>query len=36
MSFDTATLYLYATKVAGKLGAKHENIGKQENIHANK
>ncbi len=34
MSFDTATLYLFATMVAGMLGAMLVFFGKQENIPA--
>src|SRR5207244_7667713 len=34
MSFDTSTLYLFATMVAGMLGAMLMFFGKQENIAA--
>ena len=34
MSFDTSTLYLFATMVAGMLGAMLLLFGKQENIPA--
>ena len=34
MSFDTSTLYLFATMVAGMLGAMLMFFGKQENIPA--
>src|SRR6202040_2707148 len=34
MSFDTATLYVFATMVAGMLGAMLVFFGKQENIPA--
>ena len=34
MSFDTSTLYLFATMVAGMLGAMLLFFGKQENIPA--
>ena len=34
MSFDTSTLYLFATMVAGMLGAMLLLFGKQENIAA--
>ncbi len=34
MSFDTSTLYLFATMVAGMLGAMLVFFGKQENIAA--
>ena len=34
MSFDTSTLYLFATMVAGMLGAMLMFFGRQENIPA--
>ena len=34
MSFDTSTLYLFATMVAGMLGAMLIFFGKQENVPA--
>ncbi|KTT68524.1 diguanylate cyclase, partial [Sphingomonas endophytica] len=34
MSFDPSTLYLFATMVAGMLGAMLWLFGRQENIHA--